>query len=62
MLTMFDIHRNTAIRESLDIEIRESLNLLLLLRTRRSQFRWFRHVSGMPQESLPSKFYMLERV
>ena len=43
--TMFDKHRNTAIRESLDIES-------LLLRIERSQLRWFGHVSRMSHERL----------
>ena len=42
--TMFNNHRNTAIRESLDIE-----SLLLI---ERSQLRWFGHVSKMPHERL----------
>ena len=47
-VTMFDKHHNTAIRESLDIE-------LLLLRIERSQLRWFGHVSRMPQGRLPKQ-------
>ena len=42
---MFEKHRNTAIRESLDIES-------LPLRIERSQLRWFGHVSRTPQERL----------
>ena len=47
-VTMFDIHRSTAIRESLDIES-------LLLRIERSQLQWFGHVSRMPHERLPKQ-------
>ena len=37
-------------------EIRKSLNIeLLLLRIKRSQLRWFGHVSRMPQEKLPKQ-------
>ena len=43
---MFDKFRNTAIRESLYIE-------LLLLRIERSQLRWFGHESRMPQKQFP---------
>ena len=52
-VTMFDKHRNTAIRESLDIES-------LLFRIERSQFRWFCHVSRMPQERLPKQTLFAE--
>ena len=45
-VTMLDKHRNTAIRESLDLES-------LLLRIEISQPRWFGHVSRMPHERLP---------
>ena len=45
---MFDKHRNTAIRESFHIES-------LLLRIKRSQLRWFGHVSKMPHERLPKQ-------
>ena len=45
---MFDKHRNTAIRESLDIES-------LLLRIERSQLRWFGHASRMTHEQLPKQ-------
>ena len=44
-VTMFDKHRNTEIRKSLDIES-------LLLRIESSQLRWFGHVSRMPDERL----------
>ena len=47
-VTMFAKHRNTAIRESLDIES-------LLLRIEISQLRWFGHVSRMPHERLPNQ-------
>ena len=45
---MFDEHRKTAIRESLDIES-------LLLRIERSQLLWFGHVSRTPHERLPKQ-------
>ena len=48
-VTMFDKHRYTAIRESLGIES------LKLFRIKRSQLRWFGHVSRMPQERLPKQ-------
>ena len=44
-VTMFHKHRNTAIRESSDIE-------LLLSPIERSQLRWFGNVSRMPHERL----------
>ena len=44
-VTMFNKLRNTAIRQSLNIES-------LLLQIERSQLRWFGHVSRMPQERL----------
>ena len=47
-VAIFDKHRNTAIRESLDIES-------LLLRIERSQLRCFDHMSGMPHERLPKQ-------
>ena len=47
-VTVFDKHRNIAIRESLDIES-------LLLRIERSQLRRFGHVSRMPHELLPKQ-------
>ena len=47
-VTMLDKHRNTAIRESLDIES-------LLLPIKRFQLRWFHHVSRMPYERLPKQ-------
>ena len=47
-VAIFDKHRQTAIRESLDIES-------LLLRIERSQLRWFGHESRMPQERLPKQ-------
>ena len=47
-VTMLDKHRNTAIRESLDIES-------LLLRIERFQLRWFGYVSRMPHERLPKQ-------
>ena len=47
-ITMFDKLRNSAIRESLDIES-------LLLRIKRSQLRWVGHVSRMPQKWLPKQ-------
>ena len=45
---MFDKIRNTAIQESLNIE-------LLLFRIERSQLRWLGHVGRMPQEHLPKQ-------
>ena len=48
VVTMFDKHRNTTIRESLDIES-------LLLRIKRSQLRWFGLVSRMPHKRLPKQ-------
>ena len=47
-VTTCDKHRNTAIRESLDIES-------LLLRIERSQLRWFGHVSRDPYKRLPKQ-------
>ena len=47
-VTMFDKHRNTEIRKSLDIES-------LLLRIESSQFRWFGHVSRILDERLPKQ-------
>ena len=47
-VTMFDKHRNTAIREFLDIES-------LLLWIERSRLRWFVHVSRMPRKRLPKQ-------
>ena len=47
-VTMLDKHRNIAIRESLDIESQ-------LLWIKRSQLRWFGHVSRMPHERLPKQ-------
>ena len=47
-VTIFGKLRNTAIQKSLNIES-------LLLRMKRSQLRWFGHVSRMPQERLPKK-------
>ena len=49
-VTMFDKLRNTAIRESLNIE-------LLLLRIERSQLKWFGYVSRMPHERLPKQTF-----
>ena len=46
--TMFEKLGTTAIRESLNIES-------LLYRIERSQFRWFSHVSRMPQKLLPKQ-------
>ena len=45
---MFDKHRNTAIRESFDMES-------LLLRIERSQIPWFGSVNRMPHERLPKQ-------
>ena len=52
-VTMFHKHRNTAIRELLDIES-------LLLQIERSQLRWFGHVSRMPLERLPKQILHAE--
>ena len=51
--TMFDKLRNTAIRESLNIES-------LLLQIERSQLRRFVLVSRMPQEQLPKQILHIE--
>ena len=40
-VTMYNKHRNTAIREYLNI-------MSLLLRIEKSQLRWFGHVSRIP--------------
>ena len=45
-VTLFNKVRSSEIRKSLNIES-------LLLRIKRSQLRWFGHVSRMPQERLP---------
>ena len=47
-VTMFDKHRNTTIRESLNIQS-------LFLRIEISQLRWLGHVSRMPHEWLPKQ-------
>ena len=47
-VTLFNKVRSSKIRKSLKIEP-------LLLRTERSQLRWFGHVSRMPQERLPKQ-------
>ena len=47
-VTLFNRVRSSEIRKSLNIEP-------LLLRIERSQFRWFDHVSRMPQERLPKQ-------
>jgi len=40
-------------------EIQKSLNIKLpLVQIKRSQFRWFGHVSRMPQERLFNKLYL----
>jgi len=53
-VTLFDKVRSSEIRKSLNIEP-------LLFRIERSQFRWFSHVSKMPQERL-SKQALLAKV
>ena len=47
-VTVFNKVRSSEIRKSLKIEP-------LLLRTEKSQLRWFGHVSSMPQERLPKQ-------
>ena len=47
-VTLFNKVRSSEIRKSLNIEP-------LLLRIKRSQLRWFGHVSRMPQERLPKQ-------
>ena len=47
-VTLFNKMRSSEIRKSLNIEP-------LLLRIKRSQLRWFVHVSRMPQERLPKQ-------
>ena len=47
-VTLFNKVRSSEIRKSLNIEP-------LLLRIKRSQLRWFDHVSRMPQERLPKQ-------
>ena len=49
-VTMFVKLRNTAIREPLNIKS-------LLLRIKKSQLRWFGHVSRMLQERLPKQTF-----
>ena len=51
-VTLFNKVRSSEIRKSFNIEP-------LLLRIKRSQLRWFGHVSRMPQERLlPNKLYL----
>ena len=52
-ITLFDIVRSSKIRQSLNIE-------RLHLRFKRSQLRWFGHVSRMPQEPLPKKALLVK--
>ena len=47
-VTLFNKVRSSEVRKSLNIEP-------LILRSERSQLRWFGHVSRMPQESLPKQ-------
>ena len=47
-VTTFDKHRNTAVRESVNIES-------LLLRIERFQLRWFCHVNRISQGRLPKQ-------
>ena len=47
-VTLFNKVRSSEIRKSLNVEP-------LLLRIKRSQLRWFGHVSRMPQERLPKQ-------
>ena len=47
-VTLFNKVRSSEIRKSLKIDP-------LLLRIKRSQLRWFGHVSRMPQERLPKQ-------
>ena len=50
------IERVTLFNKVRSSEIRKSLNIKpLLLRSERSQLRWFGHVSRMPQEKLPKQ-------
>ena len=52
-VTLFNKVRSSEIRKSLNIEP-------LLLRIKRSQLRWFGHVSRMPQERLPKQALLAE--
>ena len=50
-VSLFNKVRSSEIRKPLNIEP-------LLLRIERSQLTWFGHVTKMPQERLPNKFYL----
>ena len=51
------IQRVTLLTRSTSLEIRKSLEQLLL-QMERSHLRWFGHVSKKPQEKLPKKLYL----
>ena len=50
-VTLFNKVRSSEIRKSLNIE-------LLPLRNEKSQLRWFKHVSRMPQEIQPKQAFL----
>ena len=53
------IQKVTLFNKVCSFYVRKSLNIEpLLLQIKRSQLRWFGHVSRMPQERLPNKLYL----